>query len=135
MSKDHFDFIARHYKVIESNVWLYHISYSEKKGLRVKIANGDVCESVIHPHKNEHHIFFEYSKDNEHKYCNKVVLRNSDGTERLDIAVLDIRDDDMARDILINKYKNERDRIAEQFNQKIEGIYNFFKEENNDKDN
>lgn len=133
MSKDHYDFIARHYEVIEANVWLYHVSYSEKKGLRVKIANGDVCKSqntkrAFDPTPYAHRVFFEYSNDGEHKYCNKVSLRNNDGTERLDICVFDVRDDDMARNILINKYKNERDRIAQQFNQKIEGIYDFFNE-------
>ena len=138
MSKDHYDFISKRYAVIEANVWLYHVSYSEKKGLRVKIANGDVCKSQDakrtfdpRPYMDSHYVFFEYSNDNEHKYCNKVVLRNNDGTERLDIAVLDVRDDDQGCEILVSKYKAERDRIAEQFNQKIEGICNFFKEESN----
>lgn len=133
MSKDHYDFIARLYTVIEANVWLYHISYSEKKGLRVKIANGDICKSQNtkrafdpSPYMDAHYVFFEYSNDGEHKYCNKVVLRNNDGTERLDVAVLNVRDDIEGRNILISKYKKERDRIAQQFNQKIDGIYTFF---------
>ena len=134
MSKDHYDFIARHYAVIKANVWLYHVSYSEKTGLRVKIANGDICMSQItkrafDPDMDTHYVFFEYSNDGDHKYCNKVVLSNKDGTERLDIVVLKVRDDIEGRNILISKYKNERDRIAQQFNQKIDDIYNFFKEE------
>ena len=135
MSKDHYDFISRHYEAIKANAWLYHISYSEKKGLRVKIANGDVCISqnkrkVFDPYPNmdAHYVFFEYSNDNTCKYCNKVVLRNNDGTERLDVVVLDVRDDDKARYMLTDKYKKERDRIVEQFNHKIEGINNFFEE-------
>lgn len=136
MSKEHYDFISRHYTVVKANVWLYHVSYSEKKGLRVKIANGDLCKPCLtkrafdpYPCMDEPYIFFEYSKDDEYKYCNKVVTRTTDGIERLDCIILDVRDDDKGCEILVNKYKNERDRIVEQFNQKINGIYNFFKEE------
>ena len=136
MSKDHYDFISRYYAVKEANAWLYHISYSEKKGLRVKIANGDVCISQNkrkvfdpYPYTDAHYVFFEYSNDNTYKYCNKVVLRNNDGTERLDVVVLDVRDDNKARDMLTDKYKKERDHIVEQFNNKIKSIYNFFEEE------
>lgn len=144
MSKDHYDFISRYYEVIKANDWLYHVSYSEKKGLRVKIANGDICKPQNTkrafdpgPYTDAHYVFFEYSNDGEHKYCNKVVLNNIDGTERLDVVVLNVKDDIYARNILISKYKAERNRIAEQFNQKIDGIYNFFKEkedENSSKD-
>lgn len=131
--KEHWDNISKHYKVNKENVWLYHVTYGKKKGLTVKIANGDLCSYTCRgPWERKEKpddfcgTFFEYSTDPAYKYCGKVYVKNSDGTYRLDVVILNERDDKKACRELAIKYRDERDLIIKQYDTKIDAIYKAF---------
>lgn len=120
--KGHYDYISsRSWKeVIKENVFVYHLTKSKKKGWSVKVANGDIIESD----RSSLLSFYEYSKDPDYKYCNKIyITTNEDGKERIDVAVLDEKDDEKAYKILREKLENEKKLIIDKCYEKIDALY------------